>query len=262
MEKRLYDLEINERFEKIAPPLSDREFGLLRDDILAHGCITPLIVWDGIIIDGHHRYKICRRYGIPFKIVEMEFDGDASAVAWIITNQLARRNLSPFQRCEMVLPYEAELKAEAKKKRRERISHYRRTSEIRAEETPDTRDILANMAGVSHSTLAMVQKILRIGDKETIRRVRNAEISINSAYRSLLVKVDPPHVVVPAIKAPVVMDGPVRVATPAFPSRLDDIDSIVEDLIGKVSAGDASPKRIIEDLRRVSEMVREEIRRQ
>lgn len=54
------ELKINEKFRTVAPPLSENEMLLLREDILANGCRDPLIVWNGVIVDGHHRYKICR----------------------------------------------------------------------------------------------------------------------------------------------------------------------------------------------------------
>ena len=46
----------------------------------------------------------------------MDFDSEEKARLWIIRNQLSRRNLPDFVKCELVLPFEAELKAEAKKR--------------------------------------------------------------------------------------------------------------------------------------------------
>ena len=54
-------LKINPEFEKIIPELSEHEFEQLEENIMSDGVIlNPIIVWDGVIIDGHKRYKICR----------------------------------------------------------------------------------------------------------------------------------------------------------------------------------------------------------
>lgn len=61
-------LQINPKFEQIIPPLSDEEFTQLEENILKVGRVTdPIQVWNGVIIDGHHRYKIVQKHPkIPF----------------------------------------------------------------------------------------------------------------------------------------------------------------------------------------------------
>lgn len=115
MEKKVYELTISEVLEHVMPPLQEMELDLLTDSLLSEGCRDPLVVWNGIIVDGHNRYRICREYQIPFIYEERDFDDEAAAKRWIIDNQLGRRNLPDFVKCELVLPIEDELKAEAKK---------------------------------------------------------------------------------------------------------------------------------------------------
>ena len=31
----------------------------LEDNLLQDGCREPISLWEGIILDGHHRYEIC-----------------------------------------------------------------------------------------------------------------------------------------------------------------------------------------------------------
>lgn len=68
MEKKIYELNIDSELERVAPPLSENELEILREDILEHGCKFPLIVWEGVVVDGHNRYRICHEEGIPFGI--------------------------------------------------------------------------------------------------------------------------------------------------------------------------------------------------
>lgn len=107
---------------------------------MENGCLEPLVVWNGKIVDGHTRYRICWQHGIPFSYIEMDFESVSDAVVWAIREQLARRNLTSFQRCELVLPFEAELRAEAKKRQGWRGNYYGSRSKGK-----ETRDILAEM---------------------------------------------------------------------------------------------------------------------
>ncbi|MFZ3046510.1 MAG: MT-A70 family methyltransferase [Desulfatirhabdiaceae bacterium] len=89
--------KINEKFKCLIPPLSDSEYQLLEENILKDGCRDPLVIWSGTIIDGHNRYAICTKHGLPFKTTPLDFNSDEDAEDWIDKNQLGRRNLNPDQ---------------------------------------------------------------------------------------------------------------------------------------------------------------------
>ena len=110
----LENIKINPEFERLIPPLLDEEFELLKSNIISEGEIyTPIFIWDGQIIDGHHRYKILsENRDIKFKVIEKEFDNQYEAMSWICDNQLGRRNLTPENKRYLIgQRYEAEKKA-------------------------------------------------------------------------------------------------------------------------------------------------------
>ena len=88
---------IDEDFRFLLPALDEDTFRLLEESILEHGCRDPLVLWNGILIDGYNRYKICTEHDIPFHTIDMEFDSRDEVIIWIITNQVSRRNLTPIQ---------------------------------------------------------------------------------------------------------------------------------------------------------------------
>lgn len=92
------ELLIDPEFKKWIMPLRDDEYIGLEENIMQYGCTQPLDVWNGILIDGHNRYKICQEHGIHFEIHEMKFDSRDDAKNYMIRNQLARRNVTPEQR--------------------------------------------------------------------------------------------------------------------------------------------------------------------
>src|SRR5690606_40306141 len=57
-------LRIDPEFRSLIPPLTDDEYAQLEKNIVAEGCRDPLIVWNGVVVDGHNRYDICVRHGI------------------------------------------------------------------------------------------------------------------------------------------------------------------------------------------------------
>ena len=92
-------LTIDPEFKGKIPPLREEELKQLEENILADGVvINPLIVWDGVIVDGHNRYRILQKHPeIQFTTYEKQFPDRYAAIAWICKNQLGRRNLTPQQ---------------------------------------------------------------------------------------------------------------------------------------------------------------------
>ena len=92
-------LAIDPEFASIIPPLREEEQKQLEENILADGVvINPLIVWNGVIVDGHNRYRILQKHPeIQFTTYEKAFSDRYEAIAWICKNQLGRRNLTPQQ---------------------------------------------------------------------------------------------------------------------------------------------------------------------
>ena len=90
-------LIIDPEFRGLIRPLDVDEQQRLESSLLVEGCRDALLVWRGILVDGHNRHEICLRLGIPFRIQELSLPDDTreGAMAWAIDNQLARRNLHP-----------------------------------------------------------------------------------------------------------------------------------------------------------------------
>ena len=105
------ELRIDPEFEGKIPPLTAEEFQQLENNILADGVvINPIIVWDGVIVDGHNRYRIVSKHPeIQFSTCEKTFADRYEAIAWICKNQLGRRNLTKEQKKYLIgKQYEAE----------------------------------------------------------------------------------------------------------------------------------------------------------
>ena len=104
-------LKIDPEFQGKIPPLTFEELNQLESNILRDGrIINPIIVWQGLIVDGHNRFTIAKKHPeIPFTVHEKEFASRYEAIIWICKNQLGRRNLTPEQKKYLIgKQYDAE----------------------------------------------------------------------------------------------------------------------------------------------------------
>lgn len=104
-------LKIDPEFQGKIPPLTFEELNQLESNILRDGrIINPIIVWQGLIVDGHNRFTIAKKHPeIPFTTHEKAFANRYEAIIWICKNQLGRRNLTPEQKKYLIgKQYEAE----------------------------------------------------------------------------------------------------------------------------------------------------------
>ncbi|NBI59509.1 hypothetical protein D3Z53_15910 [Lachnospiraceae bacterium] len=107
MDKLIIDPEFRDKI----PPLTEDEFSLLEENILSDGAVfSPLIVWDGTILDGHNRYEIIQKHPeLTYAVHRLSFANRYEALSWICKNQLGRRNLTPQQKKYLIgQRYEAE----------------------------------------------------------------------------------------------------------------------------------------------------------
>ena len=173
------ELRIDNDYKSCLPDLSVEEYTNLEKNIIKHGVISPIVIWDKTIIDGHNRYSICKAHGIKeVPVKEIEFDSKESALEWILGNQLSRRNLSDYQKNVIALKYKEVIAAKMK----ERMSAGggdRKSSDYKIgvdqEIIPDspkttTRRELAKIAGTSESSIQRTELILKEGTEEQKER--------------------------------------------------------------------------------------------
>lgn len=183
-------IKIDPEFQTLIPPLTDDEYQRLEKSILAEGVRECIITWDGTIIDGHNRYRICQKHGLECPNIERTFKSRDAAKIWIIENQFARRNLQSYMRGVLALELEPLYAAEAKRRMSDgggsgKSGRQKSDNPIRTDER------IANVAGVSRDTIRKVKAIETEAGKgnETAIAARELVIkgskSINRAYNEI-----------------------------------------------------------------------------
>ena len=184
-------MEIKQEFKNLMPPLKEAEYSELESSILAEGCREPLIVWNNILVDGHHRYEICTKHNIPFKVINKDFEDENEAMLWIINNQLGRRNITDFARAELVLKKKDILLEKGREKQKQTLGGYKYNkpsvlaNSAKTDTPHNTREILAKEIGVGQRTIGRVEVILREAPEEVKDKLRRGDITINKVYTEI-----------------------------------------------------------------------------
>ena len=92
------EIRIDKEFAALCPPLTPEERSLLELSLATEGCKHPLIVWRGLLVDGHNRFDFCKSEGMEFDTEELEVSSREEVIEWIIKNQLGRRNCTEEQK--------------------------------------------------------------------------------------------------------------------------------------------------------------------
>ncbi len=98
------NIVVNEELKAYIEPLTPEEHEALERSILTEGCRDALVLWGDVLVDGHNRYGICQKHGLPFQTVQNpRFQSMEDVHLWMIDQHLGRRSVSDFQRGVLAL---------------------------------------------------------------------------------------------------------------------------------------------------------------
>lgn len=158
-------LRIDPEFESRIPPLTDDEFEQLEENILADGVIiSPIIIWNDLIIDGHNRFRIIEKHPhIEFSTCERKFNDRHEALAWICKNQLGRRNLT-FQQKKYLIgkQYESEKAAHGGDRKSSEVKSSSQVGNLIS--TEKTCERIAKENGISRNSVLRAETFAKAVD--------------------------------------------------------------------------------------------------
>lgn len=158
-------LRIDPEFESRIPPLTDDEFEQLEENILADGVIiSPIIIWNDLIIDGHNRFRIFEKHPhIEFSTCERKFNDRHEALAWICKNQLGRRNLT-FQQKKYLIgkQYESEKAAHGGDRKSSEVKSSSQVGNLIS--TEKTCERIAKENGISRNSVLRAETFAKAVD--------------------------------------------------------------------------------------------------
>jgi hypothetical protein len=159
-------IQIHPEFRSLIGPLADVERDQLEVNLIAEGCRDPLVTWTGILLDGHNRFEICERLGIPYKTVAIDLPNAEAAKLWIEEHQIGRRNLTTDQRAAIAYRIMQRRVAISKEERARKGGNARSLCLVVAPTTeqsssPRQREVAAAQLGISPNKLRVVSAIAK-----------------------------------------------------------------------------------------------------
>lgn len=184
---------VNAELKAYIEPLTPDEHEALERSLLAEGCRDALVLWGDVLVDGHNRYGICVKHGIPFRTVQHpHFRSVEDVHLWMIDQHLGRRSVSDYQRGvlalrkrEIVAERRARAMAMADEKEKADVDagaadEAARTAVLEPRPLQNREDI-ARAARLSSSQVGMIEKIHKQAAPEVVAAVKAGEISLNAA---------------------------------------------------------------------------------
>lgn len=169
---------------ELLPAMSADELEKLTADIKLHGLHQPVVVYEGQILDGRHRFKACETLGISPRYTEFNGD-DASAAALVYSANLARRQLSKSQ----LAVAGAKLKAwHAVRAKERRLSTLKKGASPVQENFPEraagqAREHAAKAVGVCGKLIDQAENVMRKAVPEVSRLVEIGAMALNEASK-------------------------------------------------------------------------------
>ena len=164
--------------------LSSQEYQSLKRSIKENGQHVPIIVnSENIILDGYHRFRICKELGIKPITVTRKFENEdkLQEQLFVINCVVEGRQLNDFEKIELRLKAKPIIQKIAQ--RNESLGG----KGVRIH-TPLGRvdGELGKSIGLSHDTVHKVDTILKKAPPETLGKLRAGTESINHIYKSIV----------------------------------------------------------------------------
>jgi len=195
------NIVVNEELKAYIDPLTPEEHEALERSILTEGCRDALVLWGDVLVDGHNRYGICQKHGLPFQTVQnTRFKTIEDVHLWMIDQHLGRRSISDFLRGVLALR-----KKDIVDEQRARALAQTTSSDdndapfdvdtpsaespAAAADAPalpppaplSSREAIARAARLSSNQVVMIEKIQKQAAPELVAAVKSGVISINTA---------------------------------------------------------------------------------
>jgi ParB-like chromosome segregation protein Spo0J len=172
----------------LIPPADEDELQDLTDDIRAHGLIDPIVLFEGMILDGRSRAAACERAGVAPRYAQFQ-GGREDALILVISHNLKRRHLTKQAIADALVAAE------------DFNLHYALAgpkAENNAGCDPDAQSVikitepktassrkLAQAAGgvVSHAMIAATRKVKEKGEPELQVAVKRGRIGVQDAAK-------------------------------------------------------------------------------
>jgi hypothetical protein len=172
------------------PDMQAEEYALLREDIQRRGRIRePLVLFEGKILDGRHRYLVHQETAVPFTTIEFDLAVEGDPVEFVNARTI-RRSMSATQRAVMSVKLQAfaqEREAAAKRNDANRRTAAQKNGAAERQRRSSTSDAgrtsekLAKRTGASPRMIERATRLLSKGHPDLISAVDKGAMTLTEA---------------------------------------------------------------------------------
>lgn len=160
-------------YSSLFPMMDSDSFEKLKNDIKENGLLTSIYLYEGKILDGRNRFKACEAVG-----VEPRFEkyGGSDPVGFIISLNLARRNLTKDQLAVIAVEALPLFEAEAKKRQGTRTDLKLNLPQKVAE--GEARELVGRCFNVNKTYVSKAKKLKR-NNSEYFEKVKCGKLNFS-----------------------------------------------------------------------------------
>lgn len=188
--------KIDREFQSLIPPLQAEERDRLEAAIIRDGRATvPLVVWRGLLLDGHHRHAVCLKHGLPFEVQDAPgwIADRLDAKIWMQSTALDQRNMGVIDKSRVCRSLEADIAAKAKAAQKaagargkeggrgKKKTLQQNSAEGFEASARQTRALAAAQAGMSHPTYEDAKVVADKAVPELVDAVNRGDIAVSTA---------------------------------------------------------------------------------
>lgn len=167
------------------PPMSSDEFDELVASMKQFGFDSrfPIVLHDGMILDGRHRYAAGLEAGVAMEFVDWN-PGDDDTPDDFVHRSNSRRNMTPAQRAAWKAARMERIEREAKERGLLGKRHPEHDLCSGSKRAPQSDHMAAKEAGVSRDAIQVAKKAKNEAP-EVYNRMRRGEVSVEGAKREI-----------------------------------------------------------------------------
>lgn len=169
----------------LVPDMGAHEYSELVESIRSNGFddTFPIILFDGMILDGRHRYRAAVEVGATPVFVEWEPKGDDSPARFVLRS-LARRSLTAGQRAALATDMLPHLEREAHERKKSLNKGKELTQKVAEARTPESTEVAARAVGTNKEYVKTAKKVKEQAP-ETFEKLKQGKVTIAQAKSAI-----------------------------------------------------------------------------
>lgn len=168
----------------ITPPLTEMEYNLYEEDILKNGQIDEIVMFEGMILDKWHMYKILMKHNKTPRFKEFKLNGVASAEDFVIA-KLQGRNLTSLQLACIAAQRIDVLKKDTAQFLRDFNKIHKGRPPPVDPKSDKTNKLLLDLGKKFKISMCSISRMrsIYLNCRDIFDRVKRGEIALNESYR-------------------------------------------------------------------------------